>query len=691
MRSSGRLLSLGLLLALAACGGSSDADPQDTSPLDAAGGDGGVSAQGGSSGHGNQAGSTTGGASGSGNHAGSGQSGQAGSPTAGSAGQGAAGSGQAGNAGSSDAGSGQAGSAQAGNAGSGQAGSGNAGSGQGGATAGGASGGSDPAGGNAGSGDAGSGQAGSGNAGSGGAGSGNAGGNAGSGDAGSGQGGSGGMPGPTLSPFDCGGAATPVVFVGEEVPPATLAPAAVVAVSVTFANCGTGTLHGASASDPTGVKLGSQAPQDSTTWGTNRYSIGLDIPVGSAVTIPFSIQAPALAGPYGYQWKLLDEGVAWLEGPSPAHTITVAAAPQEVTLCAGVTADAGGVAPASAAIQTCIDQTPAGGTLELPPGNYRMTSAIHLDKPFTLRTLGVDAGAPSCLGGPACATLVADENLLTDRGFVRIGTTSAVTVDHLVLDGNRGARLGSAAAAQCVAGNNGAGFNASTADCTGCALRGVASVRALCGTGMEWRGDSATFSGNTFGDNGSHQDQNLWSDGLTILHSDGVVVDGNLFHDNSDVDLILGGARNATIANNTIAQAKQAAFAGLMLDNFNGATPGDFTGAVVTGNTIDCGALLCDFGLELGPHAWYPSPNILGGTVMMNVISGGKFNINAQGAGTQAAPTVVYGNALGPSPASATFLCGERPCTAFDVSPDSVVDTSQGSPPTGTFPHTACP
>jgi hypothetical protein len=482
-----------------------------------------------------------------------------------------------------------------------------------------------------------------------------------------------------------------VVFVSEEAPPGTLAPAEVVAVSVTFANCGQETLHGAAAPDPTGVKLGSQAPQDSSTWGTSRYSISLDVPVGSAVTIPFTIQAPALAGLYGYQWKLVQEGVAWLEGPSPAHMITVAVAPQEVTLCAGVTADAGGVTPASAAIQSCIDQTPAGGTLELPPGNYRMNSAIHLDKPITLRTLGVDPGAPTCLGGPACAALVADENLLTERGFVRIGTTSAVTVEHLVLDGNRGARLGSAAAAQCVGGNNGPGFNASTADCTGCALRKIASVRALCGTGMEWRGDSAVFSGNTFGDNGSHQDQNLWSDGLTILHSDGVVVEGNLFHDNSDVDLILGGARNAAISNNTIIQAKQASFAGLMLDNFNGATPGDFTGATVAGNTIDCGALLCDFGLELGPHAWYPSPNIVGGAVMGNSIAGGKFNINAQGAGTPAAPTVVHDNVIGPSPASATFLCGERPCTAFAVSPDSVVDTSLGPPPTGTLTHSACP
>ncbi len=514
-------------------------------------------------------------------------------------------------------------------------------------------------------------------------------GGAGGGEVGGSDGSAGGPASPTLAPFDCAGASSPVVFVSEQLPPAPLAVQASVAVNVTFANCGPTTWHGADAGAATGIKLGSQAPQDSLTWGSNRRGIGVDVAPGTAVTIPFVLQVPAAAGSYGYQWKLVDEGVAWLEPPSPLHTLVVEA--PAVTLCPGVTVDVTGGQPASAAIQQCLDQLPDGGTLELPVGTYRMTAKIALDRPVTLRTKGLDASAPGCLSGATCAVLRADDNLSTDRGFVRIGTTDHVVIEHIVIDGNRAARLGSAAAAACKAGTNGAGFNAGSSGCTGCMMTGSASIRALCGTGMEWLGANAVFTGNTFADNGSHQDTNLWADGLTALQADGAKISDNVFRDNSDVDLILGSGRFATVTANTVMHAAQASFAGLMLDNFNGGTSGDFTGAVVSGNSVDCGAQLCDFAVELGPHAWYPSANTIGGTVSGNTIAGGKFNINAQGAGTAAAPVVVFGNTLGPAPTSGTFLCGVRPCTSFAVSPDSFVDTSKGPPPTGTLTHSACP
>ncbi len=128
-----------------------------------------------------------------------------------------------------------------------------------------------------------------------------------------------------------------------------------------------------------------------------------------------------------------------------------------------------------------------------------------------------------------------------------------------------------------------------------------------------------------------------------------------------------------------------------MLDNFNGGTSGDFTGTTVTGNAIDCGAQQCDYAIELGPHPWYLSANLIGGTVSGNTAIGGKFNIDAEGAGTTASPMVVTQNTIGTAPTSASFLCGTKPTTAFNISPDSNVDVQSGPAATGSLTQHGCP
>jgi hypothetical protein len=301
--------------------------------------------------------------------------------------------------------------------------------------------------------------------------------------------------------------------------------------------------------------------------------------------------------------------------------------------------------------------------------------------------------AEGCLeaGGPPCVVFRADDNLSVARGFMRYGVTTAVVLDHVVLDGNRARRLASAAAATCASGTNGAGFNASTGGCVGCSFLRSGSARALCGTGFEWRGDQATVTRSVFRENGDHVTTNMWSDGLTLLQSNGAHVTGNRFVDNSDVDLIFGGGTTSTLTGNTVFHVRQGSFAGLMLDNFNGGTSGDFTGTVVSGNSLNCGALLCDYAIELGPHPWYLSANVIGGTVSGNTAFGGKFGINCEGAGTVASPMVVTQNTLGASPSSASFLCGTRPSTAFNISPDSHVDVQGGPAATGALTQHGCP
>ena len=493
----------------------------------------------------------------------------------------------------------------------------------------------------------------------------------------------------------CAVGASDAVFLTEQAPPSSMTPWQKVRTTVTFANCSGKTWTAADPVAPAGFKLGTRNPQDNDAWGSARIALPADVPSGSQVTIAIPLQATPLTGRWGYGLGILNEGVAWLTAFSPSHIITVEATSATATLCPGVQADIGGGVSASAQIQQCIDNTPSGGVLELPAGIYRITSEIAVNKPLTLRTSGTDGSQVGCLdpSAPRCVVFRADDNLNLPRGFFRPGTTDHVALDHIVLDGDRDARLSSEAAATCASGtNNGAGFNASTSGCVACSFLYSASVRALCGTGFEWLGAGATIDHSVFEFNGDHATTNMWSDGLTLLQSDNAIVTNSRFIDNSDIGLICGGGQNAVFRNNYIAQVHQASFAALMLDNFNGTTSGNFTGATVSGNTVMCPGLLCDFAIELGPHPWYLSANLIGGTVKQNTVVGGKFNINAEGAGTAESPMVVTGNVLGDSPSVADFFgCGAHAATAFNVSPDSHVDVGAGPAATGNITQHLCP
>jgi hypothetical protein len=486
-------------------------------------------------------------------------------------------------------------------------------------------------------------------------------------------------------PYTCPTNAPEAVYVSETAPPATMTPWQHVTASVTYANCGTKTWS-ATLAPPDGIKLGPAAPHDLPTWTPGRMALPADVPPNHSIQIPFEIHAPALTGTHAYAFELVRDGVAWLGQPSPNHVIDVeAASSSAIAICSGQMADPSGNTDAHQAIQNCIDATASGGTLSLPAGIYRLSSVVTIGHSMTLTTANTQSTA-SCLdyATSPCAVLRADAQDAPNgaRGFFRVGTISTavsnVTLDHVVFDGNRSARLGTSMATQCSQGNNGEGINVGS-NCATCTLSHMASARAICGTGMEWDGDGITVKDSWFVFNGDHDTQNMWSDGLTIHKSNSGVVDSCTFIDNSDVDLISGGGTNAKYTNNVVQQLQQSSFAGIMLDNFNSGALGDHTGAVVTNNLVAC-PVACHFGIELGPHPWYASPNILGGSVSSNTVVGGYIEINAQGAGTSAQPTVITNNTLGATPASATFTCGKvNGLSALNVAKDSVVDLKGGT------------
>ncbi len=120
--------------------------------------------------------------------------------------------------------------------------------------------------------------------------------------------------------------ATPTIdnaqFVSQNVP-TTLQTGEQQQVSITMKNAGTTTWTRAG-----GYKLGSQNPQDNTLWtGSSRILLppGVSVEPGQNYTFIFSITAPSTPGTYGFQWRMVQEGVHWFGDYTPNVGITVVA------------------------------------------------------------------------------------------------------------------------------------------------------------------------------------------------------------------------------------------------------------------------------------------------------------------------------------------------------------------------------
>ena len=90
-------------------------------------------------------------------------------------------------------------------------------------------------------------------------------------------------------------------------------------VTVKMTNTGTTTWTAGS-----GYQLGSQNPADNITWGPKRVSLPGNVAPGQAATFTFNIAAPASAGSYNFQWKML-HGSTWFGAASTNAAIQVAA------------------------------------------------------------------------------------------------------------------------------------------------------------------------------------------------------------------------------------------------------------------------------------------------------------------------------------------------------------------------------
>ncbi|MCM2277505.1 MAG: DUF4214 domain-containing protein [Oligoflexia bacterium] len=368
-------------------------------------------------------------------------------------------------------------------------------------------------------------------------------------------------------------------------------------------------------------------------------------------------------------------------------SFAVAGGSTPLSVCESLRSLSSGAQDASAPLQQCIDSASDGAVIALPPGRYRIAHGITLSKRVLLASEGLDPAAPRCEanGDARCAELFAAAALYSMGGLIRM-TAPGAGIDHVIINGNRTERQGSAAQKACQDAKTGYGYNMQLA-CADCSFTNSVSKLALCGTGMEVAGfqPRIRIERSTFAFNGRHDARMLWADGLTVHDSADANISDNEFRDNTDVDFIFGGCQNCRIQRNAIFHSDDfasASFVALHLQSWPGGTSGNFTGSDISQNTVDCGPKRrCGFGLFVGGDPWYAS-TVYGGSVHDNQV------VNAQ-QGVVVDKTTgsveFYDNFSRNAGGGTKASCGFRSTSDYSISPESVLDRSKDRVPTESY------
>ena len=146
------------------------------------------------------------------------------------------------------------------------------------------------------------------------------------------------------------------IFVSQSVP-ANLSTGQSASVSITLTNTGTKAW-----STSKGYALGAQNPANNATWGSSRIALPVSVASGQSITLSFPPTPPAAPGTYNFQWKMLQEGVAWFGEASPSVAIAVAATNTAPTVA--ITSPATGTTvQAASSILVSATAADAGGSV----------------------------------------------------------------------------------------------------------------------------------------------------------------------------------------------------------------------------------------------------------------------------------------------------------------------------------------
>jgi hypothetical protein len=201
-----------------------------------------------------------------------------------------------------------------------------------------------------------------------------------------------------------------------------------------------------------------------------------------------------------------------------------------------------------------------------------------------------------------------------------------------------------------------------------------------CYTTMEVldRAKRLVIEDNYVGPNGDHRPGDVWTDGVTVHDSEDTIIRRNVFIDNTDVQLILGGCRHCRIEHNVFRHSgsfEKASFAELMLQAFP-STSGDYTGTVVTKNRIDCSKKhMCGYGIMIGANPWKAGENprypgaMFGGSITENQIANALVGINID---APTGPVTIHSNKVTTSGGRFRSDCGTKEWPAVNIAPSAV-------------------
>lgn len=191
-------------------------------------------------------------------------------------------------------------------------------------------------------------------------------------------------------------AANNSAFVSQNVP-TTMQRSQTATVSVTMRNTGTATWFAGT------YFLGSQNPQDNTTWGLNRVSLASSVAPGGQTTFTFNITAPATAGTYNFQWRMLQQGIGSFGAFSSNVAVTVTSSQPPPTTLTITTVS---LPLASRGVPYSQQLSATGGT---PPYTWSLTSGA-LPAGLSLSSSGLISGTPAASGGFSFTVTVRDSN-----------------------------------------------------------------------------------------------------------------------------------------------------------------------------------------------------------------------------------------------------------------------------------------
>lgn len=345
-----------------------------------------------------------------------------------------------------------------------------------------------------------------------------------------------------------------------------------------------------------------------------------------------------------------------------------------VDVCQSLNKLANKPADASPAIAACLSQLPPYATLSIAPGKYHLGTPLKVNRPITIETL---APSPTdCRQGNAnhCAVFIVGQMAMqSSNGVMPVEiVASHVTLRSIAIIGDDGR---SADWERKVCLNDrmrplGGGIRVRGTEFH---LENALIRNFSCYTAIEVVATALhpSIINSTIGPNGKHDSPQMWADGVTIHDSNSAKIERNLFLDNTDVQLILGGCRDCIIVDNVFRHStsfSHASFAELMLHSWPN-TSGSFSSSVISGNDINCGPLRrCGYGIMIGGEPWYPA-RTSGGIVSDNNIASAVVALNVDRlTGTM----TLMRNTVSSSGGFANSDCSRRTWPAINIAPRSV-------------------